>query len=330
MINALDNPVLLTKLDAATYNILNCTQILGADNVLYSDDPLMSDPRVPLVGIIDNAMVAENAGIVQSKLRLNGTIPDAWLGTTDTTAAPGDLVQYASEKDQPDGYPSLGVDGKMLTGSVPVSGTGTLKNVDFSFPTQFLVVPDTSTTDKSFTVMWMGAPAYSWFGNASGQSAPPIFNTDPLPLDLIPLIPPAKFTSGTFSTAQLPTAVGVGAEHQSGMIPVTDGFEGLESDYLARDMTFKKMETPSLYQPTLPPPSITILYYAGPVAIIDVTEEVKGTNLFYSKSSEVIQFGQIVQLPLQIQIGATLMVYASKIGYNNSEIVKYTIPDPGL
>lgn len=328
MINALDNPILIADLDAQEFDILNCSNLMGADNVLYSSDSRMSNARSPLDGIIDDAMVAEDAGIVQSKLLLNGSLPPGWLGSTDTTAAQGDLVQYISEKDQINGYSSLGAGGRMPSGSVPISGTGTVTEIDFSFPGEFSVVPDISTTDKSFTVYLSAASPESWFGNSSGSSAQPSFITDPFPIGLIPDLGASQFTNGTFSTGRLPTAVGVGVGHQSGMIPVINGDEGLAGDYLARDMTFKKMETPMSYQPTLPNPAITILYYAGPVAMVDITENVKGTNLFYSTSTDIAAFTQIIKLPIQIAIGATVMVYASKVGYNNSEIVKYTIPDP--
>jgi len=79
------------------------------------------------------------------------------------------------------------------------------------------------------------------------------------------------------------------------------------------------------YQPTIPNPAITILYYAGPVAIVEVTESVKGTNIFYTLTDE---FTQLNFQPIQVPIGTTIMVYASKIGYNNSNVVRYTIPDP--
>jgi hypothetical protein len=326
---ALDNPVLLNDLDSQTFNILNCNTLTGADNVIYSVDPRMSDARNMINGTVTNDSVAATAGIIQSKLSLNGTIPTSWLGTTSTTAAEGDLAEFKSNRDQHNGYPSLNGSGKMPTGSVPTSGSGTVTQLAVSLPKEMITVPNTATAAWSFTGLWGAANPESFFGNISGGSATPGFNIEPLYLSLIPNLPASQFTSGTFDTDRLPVAVGVGGSHAIGIVPDPTLDDGTEYDYLARDMTFKQIDTPIPYQPMLPDPSITILYYVGPVAIVLVTESVKGANLFF-QTLVAPAFSQIITPTVQVPIGEEVMVYAAKTGYNNSNIVKYTIPDPSL
>src|SRR4029077_17857512 len=124
---------------------------------------------------IDDASVAENAGIVQSKLSLDGTIPLTWLGNTSTTAAQGDLVQLVAAKDQPNGYVSLTGGGKLPTGSVPLSGTGTITELSFELPTELALVIDTSTNVWTFESLWAAQNPETWFGNISGGADVPTF-----------------------------------------------------------------------------------------------------------------------------------------------------------
>ncbi len=332
MINAIQDGELLADLDAKTFNLRNCNELTGADNIVYGNDSRMTNARSILDGTVTDDSVADNAGIVQSKLNLNGTIPPQYLGKMATEAAQGDVVQFVSQKDQPNGYPSLGMDGKMPTGSVPLSGSGTVTKFNLALPYEFLVAPNVSTSDWTFTALWGGEPQ-SWYGNNSGSSARPKFNSTQIPLSLISNLDASDFSTGTFDPARLPLAVGVGVGHAIGVIPVTDGDAGLPQDYLARDMTFKRMGAIISYEPVLPDPAITILYYTGPVAMVNVTESVKGTNLFYKMPfsfSTVEPFTQITKLPLKVPIGTTVMVYAAKVGYTNSNIVKLKIPDPTI
>src|SRR5580765_1531120 len=100
---ALDNAILVSDLDADQHKILN----------LPSDQPL------PAPIIQDNSIsdrhVNTAAGIVQSKLNLNGSIPSGWLGTVAGTAAAGDLAEYAANKGANNGYASLDSSGKIPT-----------------------------------------------------------------------------------------------------------------------------------------------------------------------------------------------------------------------
>lgn len=325
MINVLDNGFLNTDLEADGFNILNCN-MLEAGNLLSSDDLKLNDSRTPPNGSVTDASVADDAAIVQSKLSLNGPISTWWLGSSDTTAARGDLVERLSRKNTPNGYAGLGLDGKLPSGSVPLSGTGTVTELKLQFPHEFAVITAVSTGIWTFGASWAAVNPNSWFGNPGNVAAPPTFNDSELPSSLIPNIDASVFTSGTFDPAVLPVAVGVGASHAPGITPYDDG-TGLGSDYLARDMTFKPTATPIAYQPSIPAPSITILSYIGPVAMVTLTGIPDGANLFYSVGDPV--FTEITDLPIQVSIGSTIMVYSAKTGYNNSGVVKYTIPDPG-
>jgi hypothetical protein len=179
------------------------------------------------------------ATIEQSKLALNATIPAAWLGNTDNTAAQGDLVESVAGKDAVNGYAALGVNGKINTGKVPLSGSGTVTELKMTFPPELdIISPDLSTNVWMFTGLWAAVNPGTWFGNVGASPAAPKFNPDLLPVALMPNLDASKFTSGTFSLDRLPFAVGVGGSHASGMLPDPSP-DGHMHDYLARDMTFK-------------------------------------------------------------------------------------------
>src|SRR4030095_11876313 len=113
MIFTLDNGLLESDLDCRDFDLNNVGFVDPVPpNLVSSDDPRLSDARNPLPGSVTNASVALNAGILQEKLNLNGNIPTAWLGTTSTTAARGDLAEYLAHKAQPNGYAPLDGAGK--------------------------------------------------------------------------------------------------------------------------------------------------------------------------------------------------------------------------
>src|SRR6185437_6011413 len=133
MIRALGLGKLVTDLNGNFHRILN---LGGFDpvpsDIVAIDDARLSDKRPVLDGTVTNDSVADNANISQSKLSLSGDIPSNFLGIKQ--AAKGDLVQTVTGKGQPNGYAALGADRKLLTGTVPTLGTGTLHEIDFDFP----------------------------------------------------------------------------------------------------------------------------------------------------------------------------------------------------
>lgn len=322
MINAIDNGILLTDLDCDGFNITRIGSLVPVpDNLVGLDDPRLIDARVPLNGSVTNASVADSAGIVQSKLSLDGVIPPAWLGTTSTTAAQGDLAEYLANKGIANGYASLDGTGKLPLAQLPDdAGTGTVTSVDFVMPAEFGVTGNPVNTTGTITVAWNNlSDASQWFGNDTGVSAVPTFSTDPFPLPLIPDLPASIVTTGVFDPGLLPVAVGVGAGAAPGVVP-DPGAAGDPTDYLARNMTYQPI--PSVgptYQPTVPDPTLTAGYPAYEGTLYVVEESLKGVSLFYG-------FGAAFQeLPstnyVIVPPGQTLYVYGAKSGYNNSNIV---------
>ncbi len=334
MLRALDNGKLTTDLDAAFFRIRNLGTISPPpSNLITTDDPRLSDARAPIDGSVTNFSVADNAGIQQGKLSLSGDLPLNFLGTTILTAAQGDLVQPISEKDQPNGYSSLNVDGKMPSGSTPTSGTGTLHEIDFAFPIGEVTIESEMAgfaPDWTFTGFWAAQDAGAWFGNFSGSTAKPTFDARVFTIALIPGFDASRITSGTFEIDRLPIAAGVGVGHSAGLLPdpgntATDS-TAQPTDYVGRNMEYHAMKPVVSYQPMLSAPSITIQSYLGTNAYVNITQSVAGSNLFYAVGNNAFTEIFAVNLPLSVQVGDVVQAYAAKIGYNNSEITVYTIP----
>src|SRR5262252_2213890 len=156
MIPLLESAKLATDLDANLFAFLN----LGAvspppPNLAPSTDPRLTDAREPLPGSVTDASVAVGAGIVQSKLNLDGNIPPAWLGFGSGFAAPGDLVEYVANKGQPNGYASLDSGGKIPAGQVPTAvGTGTVTSIGITMPAQFSISGSPVTGAGTLGVSW--------------------------------------------------------------------------------------------------------------------------------------------------------------------------------
>lgn len=164
----------------------------------------------PALSIVDS-MVSNTAAIAQNKLALTGAIPPSFLGTTSTTAAEGDLAEYVSHKAQANGYASLDSGGKIPVGQLPASaGTGTVTTVG---PSSISLAPlgslsvTNQTTTPAFAYTQSNVAANSWYGNATGSSAAPAFNTTALPVGLIPNLTGTQITTGTVATARLATSV---------------------------------------------------------------------------------------------------------------------------
>lgn len=106
----LNNGILVSDLDANNHKITNLSvdqQYPGTANV--ADNSIL------------NIKIASNAAILQSKLNLNGVIPTAWLGSTSTTAAQGNLVELLANKAANNGYAGLDGAGKVTTGELPTN-----------------------------------------------------------------------------------------------------------------------------------------------------------------------------------------------------------------
>ena len=221
MKRAIDNGQMITDLDANFFIIKNLSGFTPPPpELITSDDPRLSDPRVPLDGSVIDDSVADNTGIEQSKLNLSGDIPPNFLGITQ--AAQGDLIQPYSERNQPNGYAILSAFGKLINGTVPTSGTGTVTVIDIELPgSEFTSIMSESTTTRTLTGYWSAEPAETWFGNLTGDIAIPTFESGrTFTVALIPDFDASKITSGTFSTDQVPSAVGVGVSHAPGLLPI--------------------------------------------------------------------------------------------------------------
>src|SRR6266481_7734961 len=274
MISAVDNGLLTTDLDANHFNLINVGQITNGHGdgspppgLVGDNDSRLTDKRVPLDGSVTNAKVAPTAAIDQSKINFNGDIPVGWLGTTNINAARGDLAEYIANKGQINGYASLDNTGKVPAAQLPDDiGVGTVTSVGVSMPGAFAVSGSPVTTTGTIAITWNNVADGSWFGNASGGSGGPIFNTIPLPVSLIPSLDASKITSGTIDAARLPPAVGVGIGHSSGAVP-DPGLGGVTTDYLGRDMTYHAVPTIApAYQPSVPDPVLSP--GPGPGAIV--------------------------------------------------------------
>lgn len=241
---ALDNSIMDNDLDADGHYIFNLAGFIPVPpGLVASDDPRLTDQRVPLDGSVTNAKVAATAAIVQSKLLLNGTIPSAWLGSTGGTAAAGNLAEFVSRKAAPNGYASLDGTGKIPVAQLPaLAGVGTVTSVGITMPVQFSIVGTPVTTTGTFAVGWASAAANSWFGNISAGT--PAFRTSAFPLVLIPNLDASKITTGTIDPPRLPLAQ-YGGSHNAGAIPDPGTAALPANDYLSRDMSYKTIPIPA-------------------------------------------------------------------------------------
>jgi len=328
MINGIDNGILLTDLDANHFSILNIGSITPPPpNLVATDDPRLTDSRTPLDGSVSDASVSGSASIVQSKINFNGTIPPSWLGTDDTHAAQGDLVEYLTNKGIPGGYAGLDGTGKVPVGQLPDDiGTGTVTSVDLVMPADFTVAGNPVTGTGTITVDWATVPDGTWFGNSAGVSAVPSFNTGPITESMVPPLPASKITTGTIDTARLPAAVGIGPSSSSGIVP-DPGAVGDPTDYLGRDMLYHSV--PSIgpnYQPQVPSPVLTIAGTGIPDATITVSNDLPHTAFFYRISPDTDYAEMPTSMTVKVLSGQTLDVYGAKAGYNNSDIASYSQP----
>lgn len=330
----IEDAVLGTDLDGQFHSLLNIGSLDPVpSNLVTSDDPRLTDQREPAPGSVTNLSVADDAAIDQSKLDLNGQIPTAWLGTTPGTAAQGDLVEYLSNKDQPNGYVGLDSSGQIPTAMLPDEvGLATVNSVGLSMPTDFIVVNSPITTSGTIQVRWKLLDGEAWFG-ALAANTPPTFQYGALPLSLIPNLAAGQVTSGTFNPARLPLAKGVGeTPPRTGCVPDPGpgGTGILATDYLARDMTWKHAPTISVsYQTDLPAPTLTVTT-PGPPRTVSVgydiadpdNDQFQDAIFFYSTAASNSGYAEFPEVNyVQVPAGQTIWVYAAHPGFNNSVIV---------
>jgi len=246
MIFNLENGVLTTDLDCQFHNLLNLNALVPTPPGLVGDsDPRLTDQRVPVDGSVTNIKVAAAAGIVQSKLLLNGVIPATWLGTTSTTAAQGNLAEYVSRKGAINGYASLDGTGKIPVAQLPaLAGMGTVTNFSAGDCNPLFTTTESNpTTTPALTFNLTSAPANSWFGNSTGVAGAPAYRTGAIPVGLIPNLDAAVITSGIFNSARIPLAV-YGPGSHSGAMPSPGALvAGTETDTLCRDLSFRPTPT---------------------------------------------------------------------------------------
>jgi hypothetical protein len=339
MIARIESGLLTTDLDAGNHRILNVSDFVPLPATIASSaDPRLGDQRVPLDASVTDAKVAAGASIAQAKLNLNGQIPTAWLGSSATQAAQGNLVEFVANKGVAGGYATLDGTGKVPAAQMPSgAGTGTVTSVGLSMPPQF-ATGSAVVGAGSLSAAWNAIPNLSWFGNVSGGSAPPTFQTTPLPTALIPAHNASLVTSGVFAPAQLPLAVGVGGSHAPGLVP-DPGASGTVTDYLARDMSYKPIPLiAASYRPQL---SAVVLTASTNVTGARTVTPTAGdayivATIFYSLSSSggsatgpFSQYKLIPSSPPYVSVPplATIWFYSSAVGYTDSAVVSYTNPN---
>lgn len=341
----IEDAILSTDLNCDFHDLLNVRNLIPTPpGLVGSDDPRLTDARAPLPGSVVDASCAANAGIVQSKLALNGQIPASWLGTTATTAAPGNLAEYLTHKNQPLGYCGLDGGAKVPAAQLPGTvGTGTVTSVGLAMPPQFVVSGSPVTQSGTLSAVWATAADLSWFGNMEGAAGPPKFYNTPFPMALIPDLDASIVASGMLAPARIPIAVGLGPGHAPGAVPdpggavIPPGDSPLPgggpdpnavqlSDYLARDMTYKPLPLIGpVYQPVCPAPLLAI--GSGPPYFVTVTSGLNGASLFYSVDDPTVGFTPITSGgQVQINSGQSVYAYCSKVGYTNSGIVVMPAP----
>lgn len=358
MIPIVENASLSTDLDCKFNDLLKVLHFYPTPQSLVQlTDPRLSDPRPVLDGSVINESVSNHAAIVQSKLNLNGVMPPAWFAppgpppagadidqpAPPVWAARGDLAELLSRKGVVNGYAAVDANLRLLPANVtPGAGLGTVSEVLFSFPQQFLVSP-VSGAAIACSLTWRPVPNNCWFGingdtglgaGAGPGLAPmdPQFHEGPLPLELIPPIDAAKFTTGQFAPETLPVAQ-FGEDHDSGIVP-DPGLQGDPFEYLGRDMFYHHFTSGPPYQPQVQIPSITLVELHETTATVTIRSPVAGSVLFYRAGRptfvEAPPSGPDIHITILVARGVLVEAYAAKQGYNNSDVASYTVPLPEI
>jgi hypothetical protein len=344
----IEDTILGSDLDCQFYDLLNVRSLEPVPpNLATSDHPGLTDERLPLPGSVYDEHVAIDAGIVQSKLNLDGQIPPAWLGTSPGTAAQGDLAEYLANKDQPGGYAGLDSTGKIPSVRLPdAAGAGTVTSVGLTMPASFGVTGTPVTGAGTLQVQWAPVLDLSWFGNKEGIAGPPQFYNTPLPPTLIPSLDASVVTSGVFDPARLPVAVGIGLSHASGAVPSPGAGTGPgenATDYLARDMTFKPMsgDVPTVLPVLKAPKLVADRTVEDPVSVIvslvemqmlgdpPVSTEVNIEDAHHVFFYEIAATPGYKEFPpekfVHVTAPATVHAYCAHAGMENSPVTTLTL-----
>lgn len=326
----IENSQLATDLDCGWNALLNAANLLPVPAQFVDiNDPSMSDPRYPLSGSVTDDSVAANAGITQDKLLLDGSIPTVWLGVGSNTAAEGDLAERVANKNQPNGYPGLDTNGKIALSRLPSTGpsSGTVTEVAMATPPDLLISGSPIHGSGVFSLSWRNAPGYSLLQNFSSTPAPPSFSGAVLSVSLMPSLDASKFTTGVFPSTLFPVSSEMGIGHAPGVLPDPgDGSSGFADDYLGRDMEWHRFEVPIAYQPYCDDVQITFMSVYGDSNYVSIASPQEGSNLFL-RTGGTGNFSEVAS-PITILSppGEKIEAYASKAGYNNSDIAEFISP----
>lgn len=234
--------------------------------------------------------------------------------------------------------------GLTVTGAASPVDPATVPNMIAWWKADDLLIPAPPPPgDLTAKVNWKPVPNNCWFGINGDTGLPsggpglaptdPQFHVEQLPVDLIPPIDAAKFTTGLCDPEVLPIAE-FGEDHHPGMVP-DPGLQGDPNDYLGRDIDWHHFLSGPPYQPQVTTPSIELISIQGNVATVTIRSREPGSILFYRAGRpsfrEAPPSGPDIHITLQVPRGILIEAYAAKQGYNNSNVASYTVSDdPGL
>jgi hypothetical protein len=345
MIPIADNASLGTDLDCDFKDLNRILHFYPTPpGLLGLDDPRLRDPRPMLPGSVTDESVSNHAAIVQSKLNLDGEMPQPWFAPDPNIDAPGpqyyatrgDRAEFLSRKGAPNGYAAVDNNLRLLPINVTQgAGLGTVSEVLFDFPEHFDVTNVVTGSVSSSEAKSKDIPDNSWFGTYGDIGMGPVmssglipeFHVEQFPVELIPPLNGEKFTTGQFPPETLPVAK-YGIDHGSGIVPDPGEF-GDPEEYLARDMTYRHFDATHFYQPTVQSPTITVISVQGGTATITIRITLPGSFLFYRMGRP-----SFLECPpeftVHVPLGTLIEAYSAKEGYKNSAIVSYVPPRPDV
>jgi hypothetical protein len=330
----IEDSILADHLDCQNFDLRNVGQIYPVPTGLVGiDDPVLSNPRTPPIGSITDLSVNAVANIAQGKLLFNGSPPPVWVGNGSGQMAAGDLVERVANKGVPGGYAALDSGGRIPSTHVD-AGTeaGTVSHIELMMPPEMNVAGSPITDSGTFITNWNDVPDKSWFGvhgRGAGAVLRPSFLVGPLPIELVPSIDAAKFTTGVFPPEVLPVAEGF----KRGMIP-DPGLFGLPTDYLGRDMEWHTTAPEILTMPTAPMPVISLDSWTDKEVVVTVRSSLPNSSIFtlvqkypnyaspgFSLAKMKHDLDDDVHVVLTVHDRDIIWAYAAKDGYNNSGFI---------
>jgi hypothetical protein len=326
----IEDSVLGTDLDAQFHSLLNVASLdPPPPNLATIDDVRLTDVRAPLDGSVVNASVAADAAIDQSKINFNGQIPTAWMGTSSTQAAQGDLAEYIANKNVPGGYVGLDSAGRIPTSALPDgAGLATLTSVGITLPPELHLGPgdpNPITGSGTWRISWLDMGGAAWFGALA--AGPPAYQFGPIPVSLVPNLNAGQVTSGQFPPERMTAAI-YGAGSAPGAVPDPGPSTGDPTDYLSRSMIYRPAPSVSaVNQPTLPDPS-TSVQPDGTNRKVFAGSDIANVVFFWSFTSSGSPFTEFPN-PGYVIVNpsghAYIYIYSSRSGWNNSAIVTQSL-----